>query len=132
MIGWAAATGRLGIEAWSLFLIVFLWQFPHFLAIAWIHREDYARGGHRMLPSVDPTGLMTARQAALHALAWSPPACSRGLGMAGALLLRRGLGPRPVLSGQAVRFWRDVDDLRPARLLRASFLYLPAVLRCSC
>ncbi|WP_254053517.1 heme o synthase [Singulisphaera sp. GP187] len=47
VIGWAAATGRLGIEAWALFLIVFLWQFPHFLAIAWIYREDYARGGIR-------------------------------------------------------------------------------------
>ena len=41
VIGWAAATGRLGIEAWALFLIVFLWQFPHFLAIAWIYRDDY-------------------------------------------------------------------------------------------
>ena len=49
VIGWAAATGRLGIEAWSLFLIVFLWQFPHFLAIAWIYREDYRRAGFRML-----------------------------------------------------------------------------------
>ena len=49
MIGWAAATGRLGIEAWALFLIVFLWQFPHFLAIAWIYRDDYRRAGFRML-----------------------------------------------------------------------------------
>ena len=49
MIGWGAATGRLGIEAWALFLIVFLWQFPHFLAIAWIYRDDYRRAGFRML-----------------------------------------------------------------------------------
>ena len=49
VIGWAAATGRLGVEAWALFLIVFLWQFPHFLAIAWIYREDYRRAGFRML-----------------------------------------------------------------------------------
>lgn len=72
VIGWAAATGGLGVEAWSLFLIVFLWQFPHFLAIAWIHREDYARGGHKMLPSVDPTGVITARQSVTHALALIP------------------------------------------------------------
>ena len=56
VIGWAAATGTLGIEALALFLIVFLWQFPHFLAIAWIYREDYARGGMKMLPEVDPHG----------------------------------------------------------------------------
>ena len=54
VIGWAAATGTLGIEALALFLIVFLWQFPHFLAIAWIYREDYARGGMKMLPEIDP------------------------------------------------------------------------------
>ena len=54
VIGWAAATGQLGAEAWALFLIVFLWQFPHFLAIAWIYRDDYARAGYRMLPTVDP------------------------------------------------------------------------------
>src|SRR5205823_10569397 len=72
VIGWAAATGRLGAEAWALFLIVFLWQFPHFLAIAWIYRDDYARGGHKMLPAVDPRGAMTGRQAAFHALALVP------------------------------------------------------------
>ena len=74
VIGWAAATGRLGAEAWALFLIVFLWQFPHFLAIAWIYRDDYARGrlpdaadsrsrggdhrpaGRRLRPGIDPRG----------------------------------------------------------------------------
>ena len=68
VIGWAAATGRLGIEPWALFLLVFLWQFPHFLAIAWIYRDDYARGGLKMLPSVDIDGAMTGRQAMWHAL----------------------------------------------------------------
>ncbi len=72
VIGWAAATGSSGVEAWALFLIVFLWQFPHFLAIAWIYRDDYARGGHRMLPTVDPLGAITGRQAAFYALALVP------------------------------------------------------------
>ena len=54
VIGWVAATGRLGMEAWALFLIVFLWQFPHFLAIAWIYRDDYQRAGFRMLTAADP------------------------------------------------------------------------------
>jgi protoheme IX farnesyltransferase len=129
VIGWAAATGRLDIEAWSLFLIVFLWQFPHFLAIAWIHREDYARGGHRMLPSVDPTGLMTARQATSHALALVPAGLlPAALGMAGAYYFAGALAMGIFYFVQAVRFWRDVSDTSARRLLKASFLYLPAVL----
>lgn len=72
LIGWSAATGSLGIEGWTLFLIVFLWQFPHFLAIAWVCREDYALGEMKMLPCVDPDGRMTGRQATLHAFAVFP------------------------------------------------------------
>ena len=129
VIGWAAATGRLGAEAWVLFLIIFLWQFPHFLAIAWIYREDYARGGHQMLPSVDPLGVMTGRQASFYALALVPAAlmpCVVGLAggtyFAGSLLL--GL----FYLASSVRFWSDVSDLTARRLLRASILYLPAIL----
>jgi len=61
MIGWAAATGRLDAGAWILFLILFLWQHPHFYALAWMHREDYERGGFKMLPVVDPDGKSTFR-----------------------------------------------------------------------
>ncbi len=131
VIGWAAATGRLGVEPWALFLIVFLWQFPHFLAIAWIYRDDYARGGLKMLPSVDPRGGMTGRQAAWHALLLVPA----GLIPAAAAI---GLGGRWYFAGAlalglfylyfAVRFWLDVNDRTARKLLRASFLYLPAVL----
>ena len=62
MIGWAAARGDLGPGAWSLFAIVFLWQMPHFFAIAWMCREDYARGGFRMISSEDSTGERSASQ----------------------------------------------------------------------
>ncbi|MGH9702695.1 MAG: protoheme IX farnesyltransferase, partial [Candidatus Acidiferrales bacterium] len=62
LIGWAAARGSLSWNAWILFAILFLWQFPHFLAIAWMYREDYARGGIRMLPVVDPSGRATFGQ----------------------------------------------------------------------
>ncbi len=62
LIGWAAARGSLSSNAWILFAILFLWQFPHFLAIAWMYREDYARGGIRMLPVLDPSGRATFRQ----------------------------------------------------------------------
>jgi len=129
VIGWAGATGNLGIEAWSLFLIVFLWQFPHFLAIAWIYRDDYARGGHKMLPSVDPTGVMTARQAVLHGLALVPVGLlPTALGFAGPFYFGGALLLGLFYLIQAVRFWRDVSDASARRLLRASFLYLPAVL----
>jgi protoheme IX farnesyltransferase len=129
VIGWGAATGQLGAEAWAMFLIVFLWQFPHFLAIAWIYRDDYARAGYRMLPTVDPHGAITGRQAAGYALALIPagllPAVvglAGGLYFAGALLL--GLG----YLYYAVRFWSRVSDLTARHLLRASFVYLPAIL----
>jgi heme o synthase len=62
MIGWAAARGNLSAGAWILFAILFFWQFPHFFAIAWMYREDYARAGIRMLPVVDPTGDATFGQ----------------------------------------------------------------------
>jgi protoheme IX farnesyltransferase len=130
MIGWGAATGRLGIEAWSLFLIVFLWQFPHFLAIAWIYREDYRRAGFRMLTARDHRGRMTGGQAVSYALALVPagllPATIGLAGgrfyFAGALLL--GL----LYVSAAARFWRDASDLGARRLLRTSFVYLPAIL----
>lgn len=67
MIGWAAATGSLGTGAWLLFAILFLWQFPHFHAISWMYREDYARAGIQMLPVVDKDGTRTFRQIILYA-----------------------------------------------------------------
>jgi protoheme IX farnesyltransferase len=72
LIGWAAATGRLPLEAWVMFAILFLWQFPHFLAIAWMYRQDYARGGIVMLPAVDPEGRATFRQIVFFTLALVP------------------------------------------------------------
>jgi protoheme IX farnesyltransferase len=72
LIGWAAATGRLGLEGWVLFGLLFLWQLPHFLAIAWLYREEYAAAGFRMLPVIDPTGWRTARQMVLYTAALVP------------------------------------------------------------
>ncbi len=129
VIGWAASSGRLGIEAWELFLIVFLWQFPHFLAIAWIYRDDYARGGHKMLPNVDPDGSFTGRQAMWYASLLVP------VGLIPSMI---GLGGRFYFAGAlilgffyfyfAVKFWLDVNDRTARRLLRASILYLPLIL----
>ena len=129
VIGWSAATGRLGIEAWALFLIVFLWQFPHFLAIAWIYRDDYARGGHRMLPLVDPSGTLTGRQATVHALALVPAGLLPAVvGLAGSPYFLPALGLGLFYLAAAVRFWLEVSDQSARRLLRVSIVYLPAIL----
>ncbi len=94
MIGWAASSGTLPPQAWTLFGIMFLWQLPHFLAIAWMYREDYARAGFPMLPVLEPDGRSTGRQSVLYAAALVPlslaPTLMRMAGeayFAGALVL---------------------------------------------
>jgi protoheme IX farnesyltransferase len=128
VIGWAAARGRLEPGAFVLFAIVFLWQIPHFLAIAWIYREDYARGGLPMLPVLDPDGRLTGRQAVANTLALllvSLVPTAAGLAgrayFAGALVL--GLGFTAVAVRAAV-----LRTPRAARwLFVASILYLIAL-----
>jgi protoheme IX farnesyltransferase len=129
VIGWAAATGTLGIESLVLFLIVFLWQFPHFLAIAWIYREDYARGGMKMLPEFDPQGRLTGRQATAYALALIPAGLMPAtIGLAGGVYFAGALVLGLIYLIAAARFWLSVSDATARRLLRTSFVYLPAVL----
>ena len=119
----------LGVEAWSLFLIVFLWQFPHFLAIAWIYRDDYARAGFRMLPEGDPRGRLTGRQAVSYALALVPAGLLPAtVGLAGPFYFAGALVLGLLYLIAAARFWLEATDRRARRLLRASFLYLPAIL----
>jgi protoheme IX farnesyltransferase len=128
VIGWSAATGSLGMEAWSLFLIVFLWQFPHFLSIAWVHRQDYARGGHRMLPLIDPEGRRTGQQSAVYALILVPGALLPAVvGLAGPVYFAGALVLSLYYLAMAWRFWWDVRDQTARALMRASFIYLPAV-----
>jgi protoheme IX farnesyltransferase len=129
IIGWAAARGGFDVEAAGLFLIVFFWQVPHFLAIAWIHREDYARGGFRMLPVVDRDGSLTARNMVLYCLALIPASLLPALGghvgyvyVAGALVL--GLA----FFASTLGFLRTASVGNARRVLRGSLLYLPAVL----
>ena len=129
VIGWAAATETLGIEAFALFLIVFLWQFPHFLAIAWIYREDYARGGLKMLPGVDPQGALTGRQATSYALALIPAGLLPAtIGLAGPVYFIGALVLGLLYLGAAIQFWTAVSESTARRLLRMSFCYLPLVL----
>src|SRR5258706_5598467 len=72
LMGWAAARGEIDVAAWVLFAILFLWQFPHFLAIAWMYREDYGRAGIRMLPVVEPDGRVTGQQIIAYSLMLLP------------------------------------------------------------
>jgi protoheme IX farnesyltransferase len=129
LIGWGAATGRLGMEAWALFLIVFLWQFPHFLAIAWIYRDDYERAGFRMLTKGDRDGTVTGCHAVSYALALVPAGLLPAMvGMAGPIYFAGAAVLGFVYVGAAAWFWLDVCDTRARRLLRTSFVYLPAIL----
>jgi protoheme IX farnesyltransferase len=125
VIGWTAARGSLDAGAFVLFAILFLWQIPHFLAIAWIYREDYARGGLPMLPVLDPEGKVTGRQAVANSLALLLVSLTpRAAGMAGNVYLVGAvvLG----LSFTAVAFRAAVERSAPAarRLFIASIVYL--------
>lgn len=129
VIGWCAARGWSGVEgAAALFAVLFLWQIPHFLAIAWMYREDYAGAGFRMLPGSDPTGRRTAVVMILTAGLLLPVgfvvqaagvggwASAIGAAIAGLYFFRRAIG-----------FGRDRTDRQAKRVLRASLLYLPVV-----
>ena len=129
LIGWGAATGRLGMEAWALFLIVFLWQFPHFLAIAWIYRDDYERAGFRMLTLGDPAGRLTGCHAVSYALALLPAGLLPAVvGMAGPIYFVGAALLGLVYVSAAAWFWLDACDARAGVCCRASFIYLPAIL----
>ena len=129
LLGYVALAGGTGRWAWALFALVFVWQFPHFLAIAWIYREDYARAGLRMLPSV-PGGLgVASRSALVYALVLVPVALVPAVcGDASKLYGLGALAASLAYAGAALRFaWRE--DTRNARLLLyVSLVYLPLVL----
>src|SRR6202008_686596 len=72
LIGWAAGSGRLNVEAWTLYAIIFLWQFPHFMAIAWIYREDYDRAGYMVLPRGQARAMISTLQTLLPVFALVP------------------------------------------------------------
>lgn len=129
LMGWAAGAGRLDEGAWTLFGIVFLWQLPHFLAIAWLYREDYARAGFRMLTLGDDLGGRTARQAVAYCLGLLPlsllPAVS---GHGGPVYFYAALYLGVLFLGFAVWFLARRTDEIARRLVFASVLYLPSLL----
>ena len=126
MIGWAASSGALPPQAWTLFGIMFLWQLPHFLAIAWMYREDYARAGFPMLPVLEPDGRSTGRQAVLYAAALVPLSLAPSLmGLAGGIYFTGALLLGLAFLWITLQFarTRSVSDAR--RLFFGSITYLP-------
>ena len=129
MIGWAAATGSLDRGAWLLFAILFLWQFPHFHAIAWMYREDYARAGILMLPVVDKQGTRTFRQiiftaAALVAVSLLPAV----VGLAGVRYFFGALAVSVALLQVCLWAATAKTNLRAKWLMHATVIHIPVLL----
>ncbi len=129
LMGWTATGAPLSLMTWALAGVLFLWQFPHFMAIAWLYRHDYAQGGHRMLPVVDPSGLRSG------ALAVTAAALLISVSLIPAVLPTSGsplvyfvwaLVLGTIQLGLAIRFALRRDDTSARLLLRATLLYLPA------
>ncbi len=126
LIGYAAAAGFLGAEAWVLYAILFLWQFPHFLSIAWIYRDDYARAGIAMLPVVRPGGEETARQMLISSLLLVPVSLAPGiLGISGKVYLAAALVLGLLYLAAAARVAQERTVGRARQVLRMSVAYLP-------
>jgi protoheme IX farnesyltransferase len=126
LMGWTAARGEISAEGWSLFAILFFWQLPHFLAIAWMYRDEYAKAGFVMLPVVDATGERSGRQAFCHTLGLLPvslaPFLFRLVGpvyLCAALILGAGF------MWCAFQFAQQRTALRAKALFYASIAYLP-------
>lgn len=129
VIGWTAAGGALDARAAALFAVQFLWQIPHFLALGWLLRRDYARGGFRVASTVDPTGFETAWQLAVStALLIGASALPYALGMAGPLYLAGALALGAAFAAAVWPAARDLSDAAARRAFLASLAYLPVLL----
>jgi protoheme IX farnesyltransferase len=128
IIGWAAVSGELPVEAWVLFGIMFLWQLPHFLAIAWMYREDYARAGFPMLPVIEPDGRSTGRQAVVYAAALVPLSLApTPMHMAGDIYLAGALTLGVAFLWLTFRFARSREVKHARQVFFGSILYLPVL-----
>jgi len=129
LIGWAAAHGSLSLGGWVLFAILFFWQFPHFMAIAWMYREDYARAGIRMLPTVDTKGDATFRQIVMASaiLVWVS-ALPSVIGMAGVRYFFGALALGMILLQVGLWANRSRTNVRAKWLMHATVMHIPLLL----
>jgi protoheme IX farnesyltransferase len=128
VIGWSASRGDIALGGWTLFAIVFLWQIPHFMAIAWMYRDDYRSAGFPMLPVVEPDGLRTGQQAVLYAAALLPVSIGPTVvGLTGWVYFGLALVLGICLFALSVAFARERTDRSARALFLASIIYLPLI-----
>jgi heme o synthase len=126
VIGFAGAAGAVPVEAWILFAILFIWQFPHFDAIAWMYREDYERAGIRMLPVIEPSGESTARRMVWCSVAMIPLSLlPKFFSMAGNIYVVGAILAGFMFLYAASRIVKDRTRVRARGVLLASVIYLP-------
>jgi protoheme IX farnesyltransferase len=129
LMGWTAARGELSGEGWALFAILFFWQLPHFFAIAWMYRDEYAKAGFKMLPGIDPGGQRTAQQAVSNTLALlAVSLCPFIFKMAGTTYLVGAIIFGVGFLWCATQFSRQLTLARAKQLFFASIIYLPLLL----
>ncbi|MGH9734370.1 MAG: heme o synthase [Candidatus Acidiferrales bacterium] len=129
LIGWAAATGSISIGGWILFAILFFWQFPHFMAIAWMYRQDYARAGIKMLPVVDPQGDATFRQIIWTSIVLIPVSLLPSLlGLTGVSYFFGALALGMIMAQVGLWANRTRTNLRAKWLMHATVAYIPLLL----
>jgi protoheme IX farnesyltransferase len=129
LLGWAAVRGELTPEAWTLFAILFFWQFPHFHSIAWLYREDYARADIRMWPVVEPEGRMTFWQIVGFAALLVPVSLlPAALGLSGMIYICGAVMLGAWLLYHSIQAAMRRSQRQAQRLLLASVVYLPVLL----
>lgn len=129
LMGWTASRNELGGEGWALFAILAFWQLPHFFAIAWLYRDEYAKAGFVMLPNIDPDGSRTAQQSLSNTVALILASlCPFVLGMSGRIYLAAALVLGLGFLLCAIRFCREMTLPRARQLFFASIIYLPLLL----
>jgi protoheme IX farnesyltransferase len=129
LMGWTAATGSLSPKGWALFAILFFWQLPHFMAIAWIYRDEYSKAGFRMLSGIDPDGRRSAASAIRNTIALILVSLVPFLqGVSGRIYLSSALILGGLFLVHAVRFAILLDIPSARRLFFSSILYLPVLL----
>jgi len=129
LMGWTAARNELSGEGWALFAILAFWQIPHFMAIAWLYREEYAKAGFVMLPNVDEAGSRTAQQSVSNTLALLLASlCPFAFGLDGKIYLAAALVLGAGYFFCAVRFARQLTAQRARQLFLASIIYLPLLI----
>lgn len=129
VIGWTAVRGQIDAGALGLFLVLFFWQIPHFLAIAWMYRDEYKRAGHKMLPVEDETGAITARQMLVYLAALTPASLLAGQAMDVGWLFVVGAIALSLYYLVPILKFRRRPGYAPAKaVLKASLVYLPGLL----